>query len=125
MPARAVVSLVDDDISVRESLQAFLAELGFAVRTFASAEAFLDSDCVAETECLVLDVAMPAMSGIDLQRELQCRGYAVPTVFITAQQDEAVRATVLANGAVGCLSKPISEAAMLEALDAVFGKTSR
>jgi FixJ family two-component response regulator len=117
------VSLVDDDISVRESLQALLSDLGFAVRAFASAEAFLDSDCFGETECLVLDIEMPAMSGINLQRELQCRGYAIPIVFITAQQDEAVRARVIAHGAVECLSKPLSAAAMLEALDAVFGKT--
>src|SRR5919106_6368074 len=88
---RALVSVVDDDESVRESLPDLLRELGYAVRAFSSAEAFLASDCVGQTRCLILDVAMPGMSGPDLQRELRRSRREIPIVFIPAHQDETVR----------------------------------
>ena len=116
MVTRPLVSVVDDDESVRESLPELLGELGFAVRAFSSAEEFLASDCVAETRCLILDVAMPGMSGPDLQREMKLRGHQTPIVFITAQRDEGVRSRLLEQGAVDCLFKPFSETALLEAL---------
>jgi FixJ family two-component response regulator len=115
-----LVSVVDDDESVRESLPDLLREFGFAVRAFSSAEEFLASDCVVQTRCLILDVAMPGMSGLDLQRELTLRGQEIPIVFITASRDEGVRSRVLEQGAVGCLFKPFSDTALLEALNAAF-----
>jgi FixJ family two-component response regulator len=120
MVNRALVSIVDDDESVRESLPDLLREFGFAVQAFASAEEFLASDCVDQTSCLLLDIAMPGMSGPDLQRELTRRRHAMPIVFITAHADEAVRPRVLAQGAVACLFKPFSETALLEALHAAL-----
>src|SRR3954471_13362594 len=92
---RLLVSVVDDDESVRESLPDLLGEFGFAARVFASAEEFLASDCIGQTKCLILDVAMPGMSGPDLQRELTRRRHALPIVFVTAQRDETIRPRVL------------------------------
>ena len=120
MVARSLVSVVDDDESVRESLPDLLREFGFAVQAFASAEEFLASDCVGQTKCLILDIAMPGMSGPDLQHELTRRRQEIPIVFITAHRDETVRPRVLAQGAVECLFKPFTEAALLEALDAAL-----
>jgi FixJ family two-component response regulator len=117
---RQLVSVVDDDESVRESLPDLLRELGYSVRAFASAEEFLRSDCVDETRCLILDIAMPGMTGPDLQQELTVRGQAIPIVFITAQADETVRPRSLERGAVECLSKPFSDTALFEALNAAF-----
>jgi FixJ family two-component response regulator len=120
MVIRSLVSVVDDDESVRESLPDLLRELGFAVQAFASAEEFLASDCVGQTRCLILDIAMPGMSGPDLQRELTRRGQEIPIVFITAHKDETVRPSMLARGAVECLFKPFSETALLEAVNAAL-----
>jgi FixJ family two-component response regulator len=117
---RALVSVVDDDLSVREALPDLLRDIGYAVRTFASAEDFLASDCIAETRCLILDIAMPGMTGPGLQHELTLRGREIPIVFITAQADETVRARLLERGAVDCLLKPFSDTALLEALNAAF-----
>ena len=117
MVVRSLVSLVDDDESVRESLPDLLRELGFAVRAFPSAEEFLASDCVGQIRCLLLDIAMPGMSGLDLQRELALRGQEIPIVFITGHGDETIRPRVLAQGAVECLFKPFSDKALLEALN--------
>jgi FixJ family two-component response regulator len=117
---RALVSVVDDDESVRESLPDLLKELGFAVEVFSSAEAFLASDRIGQTKCLILDIAMPGMTGPDLQRELRLRGDDVPIIFITAHRDEAVRAHVLADGAAECLFKPFSDTALLAALRAAL-----
>jgi FixJ family two-component response regulator len=116
----ALVSVVDDDESVRESLPDLLRELGFVVQAFASAEEFLASDCVDQTKCLILDVAMPGMSGPDLQRELTQRGQEIPIVYITAHKDEAVRPRLLEQGAVECLFKPFSETALLDAVNAAL-----
>jgi FixJ family two-component response regulator len=120
MTSRSLVSVVDDDESVRESLPDLLTELGFAVRAFSSAEEFLASDAVASTRCLILDIAMPGMSGPDLQRELTRRGQRIPIVFITAHGDESVRPRLIEQGAVDCLFKPFSETALQEAVDAAF-----
>jgi FixJ family two-component response regulator len=116
MVTRSLVAVVDDDDSVRESLPDLLGEFGFAVRAFSSAEAFLASDCIAQTRCLILDMAMPGMTGPDLARELTLRRHEIPIVFITAQGDETVRPRVLDQGAVECLFKPFSETALLQAL---------
>jgi FixJ family two-component response regulator len=117
---RLLVSVVDDDESVRESLPDLLQEFGFASRAFSSAEAFLSSDCVNETKCLVLDVSMPGMAGPDLHRELRRRGKNIPVIFMTAKKNETVRTAVLEQGAVECLFKPFSEKALLDALNAAL-----
>jgi FixJ family two-component response regulator len=114
---RALVSVVDDDESVRESLPDLLRQFGFAAEAFSSAEAFLASDFVGETNCLILDIAMPGMSGFDLQKELTRRRQRIPIVFITAHGDSTVRPRVLAEGAVECLFKPFSETALFDALN--------
>jgi FixJ family two-component response regulator len=118
---RPLLSIVDDDESVRESLPDLLRELGFLAAAFASAEEFLASDHVGRTRSLILDVAMPGMSGPELQAELERRGHAIPIVFITALQDDDIRARMLASGAVDCLLKPFSETALREAVHAALG----
>ena len=119
----SLVSVVDDDESVRESLPDLLRQFGFAAQGFSSAEAFLASDVVNETSCLLLDIAMPGMSGPELQQELLRRRQEIPIVFITANGDKTVRPRLLAQGAVECLFKPFSEAALLEALNAALRMT--
>jgi FixJ family two-component response regulator len=115
-----LVSVVDDDESVRESLPDLLREFGFTAQAFSSAEEYLASDYIGETQCLILDIGMPGMSGPDLQRELKLRGHQIPIVFITAQRDESMRPRLLAEGAVELLFKPFSETALLNALNAVL-----
>jgi FixJ family two-component response regulator len=120
MVSRPFVSVVDDDESVRESLPDLLREFGFTAEAFASAEEFLASDRVSQTRCLILDVAMPGMSGPDLQRELMLRQQEIPIVYITGHGDETVRPRLLKQGAVECLLKPFSDTALREALDAAI-----
>ena len=120
MNMRSLVSVVDDDESVRESLPDLLRQLGFAAMAFPSAEAFLTSEALSGTHCLILDIAMPGMSGPDLQQELKRRRQQIPIVFITAGSDETIRPRLLAQGAVECLFKPFSEAALLDALNAAL-----
>jgi FixJ family two-component response regulator len=120
MGTPSLVSVVDDDESVRESLPDLLREFGFAAEAFASAEAFLASDVVGRTRCLLLDIAMPGMSGPHLQEELTRRQQEIPIVFITGHGDEAVRPPLLARGAVDCLFKPFSDTALLDAVRAAL-----
>ena len=120
MSQRSLVAIVDDDESVRESLPDLVRQFGFAVRAFSSAKAFLASEVVSETRCLILDIAMPGMSGPELQQELLRRRQEIPIVFITANGDRTVRPRLLAQGAVECLFKPFSEAALLDALNAAL-----
>ena len=117
MDPRPPISVVDDDESVRESLPDLLREFGFEAQTFSSAEEFLTSEAVADTNCLVLDVAMPGMSGPDLQRELKAREQPIPIVFITAQRDATVRPYLIAQGAVDCLFKPFEPTDLVQALN--------
>ena len=120
LPAQVHVSVVDDDESVRESLPDLLREFGFAAEAFASADEFLMSDCVSATRCLILDVAMPGMSGPELQHELTVRGHGIKIIFITARGDEMLRRQLIARGAVDCLFKPFSEQELKAALDAAL-----
>jgi FixJ family two-component response regulator len=115
-----LVSVVDDDESVRESLPDLLRQFAFAAQAFASAEAFLGSTAVAETDCIILDIAMPGMSGFELQDELVSRGEKIPLVFITARGDPSLRPQLLQRGAVECLFKPFGESELLDALDAAL-----
>ena len=121
MRERSLVAIVDDDESVRESLPDLLREFGFDAEAFSSANAFLASDVVSDTSCLLLDVAMPGMSGPELQQELIRRRQDIPIVFITAGGDESVRPRLIAEGAVECLFKPFSETALLDALNGALG----
>ncbi len=120
MVMRPLVSVIDDDESVRESLPDLLREFGFAVQAFSSAESYLASEYVDETKCLILDVAMPGMSGPELQLELTRLGKTTPIVFITAHVDEAVRLSLIKRGAVDCLFKPFTETALLRAVEAAL-----
>jgi FixJ family two-component response regulator len=120
MPAKTVVSIVDDDESVRESLPDLLRQFGFAVEAFFSAEEFLASEWVGQTACLILDVALPGMSGPELHRELERRDQSIPVVFITAHETESARLRPLARPDVQLLFKPFSETALLGALNNVL-----
>ena len=117
-----LISVVDDDDSVRESLRGLIRSVGFTVTVFASAEEFLSSDSLLNTDCLILDVRMPGMNGLDLQRHLAASDYQIPVVFITAHGDEEARRRALADGAVDYLLKPFSEEALLNAIDAALSK---
>ena len=117
---RSLVSVVDDDESVRESLPDLIRQFGFCARAFSSAEAFLASESLSETRCLLLDISMPGMSGPDLQQELSRRRQEIPIVFITALGDEMIRPRLLAHGAIACLFKPFSDIALLDALNAAL-----
>ena len=123
MATPALVSVVDDDESIRESLPDLLRQFGFAAQAFSSAEAFLASDLVNETRCLILDIAMPGMSGPDLQQELKNQQKHIPIIFITASGDRNVRSRLLADGGVECLFKPFTDTALLDALTTVFPKS--
>lgn len=114
------VSVVDDDESVRESLPDLLRQFGFAARAFSSAQEFLASDCVDQTRCLLLDVAMPGMTGPDLQRELIRRRQPIPIIFITADRDMMVRRRLIEQGAVECLFKPFSDSDLLDAVNSAL-----
>jgi FixJ family two-component response regulator len=125
MVERSLISVVDDDESVRESLPDLLGEFGFATRAFSSAEQFLASDCVGDTKCLILDISMPGMTGPDLQRELGLRRLAIPIIFITAYEDGNMFARLRERGAVDCLIKPFSDTELRKALGIVFGGSRR
>lgn len=122
MAKPALVAVVDDDESVRESLPDALKRIGYAARAFASAEAFLTSDCITNAECLILDINMPNMSGPELQRELIRRGHTIPTIFITAQSPQSIPPS-LELGKLECLFKPFSKEDLRAALDAALTKS--
>lgn len=119
-PAAALVSVVDDDESVRESLPDLLHEFGFSAQAFAGADEFLQSGAADRTQCLILDVSMPGLSGPELKQELERRGYRIPVIFITAHADTAARAQAL-HGAVACLVKPFDDTALHKALKKALG----
>lgn len=119
----ALVSVVDDDESVRESLPGLLKEAGFAARAFSSAEEYLASNCIGQTRCLILDISLPGMSGPDLQQELKRRQQDIPIIFITSQEDEAIRPRLREQGAVDCLFKPFSDTALVEAINVAIRVT--
>jgi FixJ family two-component response regulator len=117
MATQPLISVVDDDESVRESLESLIRSAGFAAKVFASSEEFLDSDHLRETDCLILDVRLPGMNGLELHRHLAARHPELPVIFITAHgSDEESRSRALRNGAVDYLIKPFSEDALLNAV---------
>ena len=115
------MAIVDDDESVRRSLPELLDAFAVATRTFASAREFLDSGVIETTQCLILDVAMPGMSGPELQQELERRGHAVPIIFISGRTDDALRETLIGRGAIDCLVKPFSSQRLRAALEQAVG----
>ena len=115
------MAVIDDDASVRESLPDLVREFGYEVRAFSSAEEFLASRRNGQTKCLILDIALPGMSGPDLQQELRRQGHDVPIIFITARTEETVRPRLLDTGAVDVLFKPFSERAIEEAIREALG----
>jgi FixJ family two-component response regulator len=115
------VVVVDDDESVRESVPDLLRVFGFAVRAFSSSEEFLISDSCAQAKCLVLDMAMPGMTGLELQQELKLRGRKIPIIFMTGQRDESVRKAALERGTVEVLHKPFGDTTLLRAVNSIFG----
>jgi FixJ family two-component response regulator len=111
-----MISIVDDDASMREATKELVRSLGYTATAFASAEDFLKSEQLSETACLISDVQMPGLSGIDLQRRLIANGHRMPIIFITAFPDERARARALGAGAVGFLTKPYREESLIECL---------
>jgi FixJ family two-component response regulator len=117
-----MISIVDDDRSLREATKGLVKSFGYVVDTFASAEEFLQSDRVNDSACLILDVNMPGLSGIELQDQLIARGNHMPIIFISAIQSEATRAKALKAGAIGFLSKPFREEWLMDRLDVALNR---
>ena len=116
MPENLIVSIVDDDVSVRRSTRRLLRSSGFQAEAFASAEEFLDSKSAGETACLILDLRMPGMNGLELQRRLAQNGNPVPVIFLSARASEEDERSALRAGAVQFLRKPTSKEALLSAI---------
>jgi FixJ family two-component response regulator len=121
MPKKALISIVDDDESVREATKGLMKSLGFSAQTFACAEDFLISHGLQGTTCLIADVQMPGMSGLDLYRRLCAAGKSIPTILITAYPDDNLRARALRAGVISYLIKPFNEDELLECLRAIIG----
>lgn len=115
--SRPVVAVVDDDVSVRESLPDLIREFGFSARAFESAADLLASDCLAEIRCLIVDVEMPGMSGLELLHKVKHRGYAIPIVFVSGHGSEALRRRLMEEGATECLFKPLASEPLLDAIE--------
>jgi FixJ family two-component response regulator len=120
MSGIAIISIVDDDDSLRNSLNNLIRSVGFRAQGFSSAEAFLNSNQLHDTACLILDVRMPGMSGLDLQRQLVATNCRIPIIFITSHGDGDARARALEAGAVDFLYKPFREEALLKAIDSAL-----
>jgi FixJ family two-component response regulator len=123
MRSAPLISIIDDDEAIREATKGLVRSLGYQAATFASAEEFLQSDSVGNTSCLITDVQMPGLSGIDLQRGLIARGVQMPTIFITAFPEERTRQRALTAGAFGYLGKPFSEQSLVSCLDKALGRS--
>jgi FixJ family two-component response regulator len=117
-----VIAVVDDDASVREALQRFLKTFGFQVETLASGREFLCSSRLALVECVILDLAMPGMSGVEVQQQLAARSRAIPIVFITAHRDDQLGQRAITVGALAVLRKPVDQAELLRSVRKAFGE---
>jgi FixJ family two-component response regulator len=123
-PAGPLVSIVDDDVSVRRSTRRLLVSAGLQAEAFASAEEFLQSGRAAQTGCILLDVSMPGMDGLELQHRLAETGWLIPIVFLSARASEDQERRALGAGAVGFLRKPVTKEALLNAIRNAFGSRS-
>jgi FixJ family two-component response regulator len=121
----AVIGIVDDDESVRDSISSLLRSAGYKTESFESAEAYLNSERASEPNCLLLDVRMPGLSGLQLQSELNHQKVSIPVIFITAHPDEQVRERALSEGAVAVLGKPFNDEVLLGAIDSAVGSKGR
>jgi len=117
---KPLISVVDDDQSIREALENLISSVGFEVRLFASAEAFLDSDAPLQTDCAVLDLLLPGMTGIELRRKMTADGQNIPTIIITANGSEKAQAEAVAAGAIAFLKKPFKQEVLLDAIDSAL-----
>ena len=122
MKHKPLIAVVDDDVSVRDALENLISSVGFEVKLFASAEAFLDSDVRLQTDCAVLDVRLPGITGLELQRRLAADGQSIPIIIITAQGDDKTRDEAVAGGAVAFLKKPFKEEVLLAALESALNR---
>jgi FixJ family two-component response regulator len=120
VPRVQLISIVDDDDALRNSLDDLVRSLGFRTQGFPSAEAFLNSNQACDTACLILDVRMPGMNGLDLQRQMVAANWRTPIIFITSHADDDARARALEAGAVAFLYKPFREEELLNAIDAAL-----
>jgi FixJ family two-component response regulator len=116
MPEAPLISIVDDDALARDGIRELVDSLGYNSATFMSAEHFLEDGMIAETTCLITDLQMPGLSGLELQQALRSQGYHTPVILITAYPNEKHRTGALANGAVGFLTKPFDERSLIECL---------
>jgi len=117
-----VIAIVDDDESFREALERFLGTFGFRVRTFPSGQEFLQSRELAVVACLLLDLVMPEMSGLEVKQQLGARGLRIPTVFVTANANDEMRPHLLAAGAIAILPKPVDQQMLLRVVQRVVGE---
>jgi FixJ family two-component response regulator len=122
LPQPVVISIVDDDEEVREATKGLVRSLGYAAATFGSAEEFLNSEHRHDTSCVITDVQMPGLSGVEMQRRLIEEGQPLPMIFVTAFPEDRVRATAMEAGAVGFLSKPFKEEHLIGCLDSALGR---
>ena len=120
MPRVQLISIVDDDDALRNSLDDLIRSIGFRTQGFPSAEAFLSSNQACDTACLILDVRMPGMNGLELQRQMVAAKWRIPIIFITSHADDGARARALEAGAVAFLYKPFREEELLNAIDAAL-----
>ena len=120
MKQEPLISVVDDDLSVREALENLISSVGFNVKLFASAEAFLDSDAPLHTDCAVLDLLLPGMTGLELQRKLAADGRSIPAIIITANGSEKAQAEAVSAGAIAFLKKPFKEEVLLDAINSAL-----
>ncbi|MFZ3361514.1 MAG: response regulator [Xanthobacteraceae bacterium] len=121
MPKPATISIVDDDGWARDGIRVLVESLGYEAFAFVSAEQFLESDVLNTTACVITDLQMPGLSGLDLQRELGSKGYRIPIIFITAFPDDRRREHALGAGAIGFLTKPFDERSLIDCLSAAVG----
>ena len=122
MKRKPLIVVVDDDESVREALENLISSVGFEVRLFASAESFLDSDTPLQTDCAILDVRLPGISGPELQQRLAADGQSIPIIIITAQADDKTQDQAVAAGAIAFLKKPVKEEVLLAALESALNR---
>jgi FixJ family two-component response regulator len=125
LPAKTLISIIDDDEDFREALQGLMTSMGFTVEAFSSALDFLERTNIRDTSCLITDVHMPRMTGIELHRRLIDSGYLIPTILITAYPDESIRIRTMADGIVGYLTKPCDADELLRCVSIALERAER
>ena len=125
LPAKTLISIIDDDEDFREALQGLMTSMGFTVEAFSSALDFLERTNISDTSCLITDVHMPRMTGIELHRRLIDSGYLIPTILITAYPDESVRIRAMADGIIGYLTKPCDADELLRCVSTALERAER